>query len=324
MVEPIRVATRPDFHNSDDRFIPTDSKMWLITYLAYLRLKIMALILRILVRLVEGTFTYNPDAVHNLPSRDPGRNIKVHIYRPLQKKDPGPGPVLINFHGSGFVIPAHGSDDAFCREISQRTNYTVLDVQYRLSPEHPFPAAVHDVEDVIKWVLQQPAIYDLTRVAVSGFSAGGNLALVAASTLFPKDTFRSVITFYPSTEGHNDPATLVAPEAGGRTIPVSTMRLFARCYVQAEVDRRDPRLLPAFADPARFPKNVLVITAGYDILADEGERLATQLKKDPKRNVVYQRMPRCNHCWDKKAVPGTREWEAKTLAYDLAVEMLQL
>ncbi|KAJ5798916.1 alpha/beta-hydrolase [Penicillium pulvis] len=324
MVEPIKVAKRPDSHNSDDQFIPTDFKMWLITYLAYLRLKIMALILRILVRLVEGTFTFNPDAIHNLPSRDPRRNIKVHIYKPLQKKDPGPGPVLINFHGSGFVIPAHGSDDAFCREISQRTDYTVLDVQYRLSPENPFPAAVHDVEDVIKWVLQQPATYDLTRVAVSGFSAGGNLALVAASTLFPKDTFHSVITFYPSTEGHNDPATLVAPEAGGRTIPVSTMRLFARCYVQAEVDRRDPRLLPAFADPARFPKNVLVITAGYDLLADEGERLATQLKKDPERNVVYQRMPRCNHNFDKKAVPGTREWELKTVAYDLAVEMLQL
>ncbi|KAJ5664334.1 alpha/beta-hydrolase [Penicillium longicatenatum] len=299
--------------------------MWLITYLAYLQLKISALILRVLVRLVEGTFTSNPDAVHNLPSRDPRRKIKVHIYKPsLSKTDIlEPRPVLINFHGSGFVIPAHGSDDAFCREITQRTNYTVLDVQYRLSPENPFPAAVHDVEDVVKWVLQQPAHYDLTRVAVSGFSAGGNLALVAASTLFPKDTFRSVITFYPSTEGHNDPATLVAPEAGGRTIPVSTMRLFARCYVQAEVDRQDPRILPVFADPARFPKNVLVITAGYDILADEGERIAVQLKKDPKRNVVYQRMPKCNHGWDKKALPGTREWEQKNLAYDLAVEMLR-
>ncbi|KAJ5658616.1 alpha/beta-hydrolase [Penicillium longicatenatum] len=320
LVETIKEAESPE---SDDQFITV--KMWLITYLAYLQLKISALILRVLVRLVEGTFTSNPDAVHNLPSRDPRRKIKVHIYKPsLSKTDIlEPRPVLINFHGSGFVIPAHGSDDAFCREITQRTNYTVLDVQYRLSPENPFPAAVHDVEDVVKWVLQQPAHYDLTRVAVSGFSAGGNLALVAASTLFPKDTFRSVITFYPSTEGHNDPATLVAPEAGGRTIPVSTMRLFARCYVQAEVDRQDPRILPVFADPARFPKNVLVITAGYDILADEGERLAVQLKKDPKRNVVYQRMPKCNHGWDKKALPGTREWEQKNLAYDLAVEMLR-
>ncbi|KAJ5752636.1 alpha/beta-hydrolase [Penicillium odoratum] len=298
--------------------------MWLLTYILYLRLKIGALIVRLLFRLIEGKWTANPDAIHNLPSRDPQRKIKVHIYKPSIQSATRPGPVLINFHGSGFVIPAHGIDDAFCREISQRTNYTVLDVQYRLSPEHPFPAAIHDVEDVVKWVLQQPAVFDLSRLAVSGFSAGGNLALVASSTLFPKDTFRSVITFYPSTEGHLDPATLVAPEAGGRPLPVATMRLFRHCYVQTEVDNRDPRILPVFADPARYPKNVLVITAGYDILADEGERLARQLQKDPQRHVVHRRMPKCNHAWDKNAAFGTPEWEQRNLAYDLAVEMLRL
>lgn len=298
--------------------------MWLIAYLIYLRLKIGALILRIIVRLLSGRWIASPDLISHIPSRNPRRKIKVHIYRPPLKNTEIPGPVLINFHGSGFVIPAHGSDDEFCREISQRTNHTVVDVQYRLSPENPFPAAVHDVEDVLKWVLQQHTIFDMSRVSVSGFSAGGNLALVASSTLFPPGTFRSVITFYPSTEGHNDPATLVAPEAGGRPIPVSTLRLFASCYVQSEVDLQDPRLIPSFADPALFPKNVLVITAGYDTLADEGERFAKQLQKDPRRHVVYQRMEKCNHGWDKKARIGTREWELKNRAYDLAVEMLHL
>ncbi|KAJ5729168.1 alpha/beta-hydrolase [Penicillium malachiteum] len=301
--------------------------MWLLAYLAYLRLKIGAIILRTLIRLLSGGWIANPDTIHHLPSRDPQRRIKVHVYRPPLKKSrsrSGPGPVLINFHGSGFVIPAHGSDDEFCREMSQRANYTVLDVQYRLSPENPFPAAVHDTEDVLKWVLQQPALFDLSRVAVSGFSAGGTLALVAASTLFPKGTFRSVMTFYPSTEGHLDPASLIAPEAGGRPIPVSTMRLFASCYIQTEVDSQDPRLIPSFADTALFPKNALVITAGYDTLAAEGERFAKQLKKDTRRHVVYRRMARCNHGWDKKARIGTHEWEQKTQAYDLAAEMLRL
>ncbi|KAJ5291745.1 hypothetical protein N7478_000996 [Penicillium angulare] len=298
--------------------------MWLLAYLAYLRLKIGALIVRILVRLMSGGWNASPDVITHIPSRDPGRKIKIHVYRPSVHKTQIPGPVLINFHGSGFVIPAHGSDDAFCREISQRTNYTVVDVQYRLSPECPFPAAIHDTEDVVKWVLQQPALFDQTRISVSGFSAGGTLALVASSTLFPKNTFRSVITFYPSTEGHIDPATLVAPEAGGRPIPVSTLRLFAKCYIQSEVDAQDPRLIPSFADPILFPKNVLVITAGYDTLADEGERLARQLKKDPERRVVYQRMARCNHGWDKKTRAGSHEWELKNRAYDLAVEMLHL
>ena len=293
----------------------------MLLLLSYMRLKIEAILLRTIVRF-RGKYTFNPDIISWIPSRDPQRKIKVHVYRPAVYDAEKPSPVLINFHGSGFVIPAHGSDDAFCREISQRANYVVLDVQYRLSPEHPFPAAVHDTEDVVKWVLQQDTAFDLSRVAVSGFSAGANLALVAASTLFPPGTFRSVLAFYPTTEAYIDPATLVAPELGGRPIPVFTMRIFGRCYVQTKIDARDPRISPSLADSSRFPRNVLVITAGYDSLADEGQRLALKLKKDPSRNVVHERMAKCNHGWDKLAKVGTPEWDLKSRAYDLAVQML--
>jgi acetyl esterase/lipase len=134
-------------------------------------------------------------------------------------------PVLINLHGSGFVIPFHGSDDLFCRTISHGAGCTILDVRYSLAPEHPFPAALHDVEDVVNWVLGQKDEYDPKVLSISGFSASGNLAFVAASHLFPKDTFRSCIAFYPVTDLATDPALKKVPDMPGRTLPALVGRL---------------------------------------------------------------------------------------------------
>lgn len=293
-----------------------------MSLLYYLYLKIVTTLLRALT-LLRGRPASHPDAIQYIPSRDQSRTIKAHIYQPpTGTKTLGPSPVLINFHGSGFIIPAHGSDDTFCREVSLRTAHTVLDIQYRLSPEHPFPAPVHDTEDVVNWVLSQPAKYDARRVSISGFSAGGNLALVACSCLFPRDTFNSVLAFYPSTAPYIDPGTLTVPQTGGRPLPVPLLRFFRKCYMQGDIDARDPRISPALADPARFPGRVLVITAGYDNLAGHAEKLVERLREDENRVVVHERMDRCNHGWDKFARKGSREWELKVRAYEMAVQML--
>ncbi|BCS22015.1 uncharacterized protein APUU_30240A [Aspergillus puulaauensis] len=298
-----------------------------MSILRYLYLRLAALIIRTLARL-PGRILSNPDVVRHIPSRDPRRTIKAHLYHPSDKDQapkPKPKPVLLNFHGSGFMIPAHGSDDAFCRQISRETGYTVLDVQYRLAPEHPFPAAIEDVQDVARWVLNQPETFDLSRVSISGFSAGANLALVATSSLFPPGTFRSVLAFYPSVAAFIDPYTLLAPEKGGRPIPAFVLRLFRQSYVQSpEFSLRDPRIAPSLAEPSRFPRNVLFITAGYDTLALEAEKLAARLDEDPGRRVVHERMDKCDHAWDKLAREGTRGWELKERAYRLAVEMLEI
>jgi len=289
----------------------------------YIYLKLAAIVIRSLAGL-QGKIISNPDAVRYIPSRDHHRTIKAHFYQSPLHKENAPGPVLINFHGSGFVIPAHGSDDAFCRQISERTNYSVLDIQYRLGPEDPFPAAVHDVEDVVRWALKQSDEFDASRISISGFSAGGNLALVACSSLFPPATFQSVLAFYPSVEAFVDPNTLVAPESGGTPLPAWLLRFFKQCYVPSGIDAKDLRISPYFADPIRFPRNVLIIAAGYDSLALEAERLAAKLGEDTDRHVVYERMGKCDHAWDKIAREGTREWELKSKAYELAIELLQM
>lgn len=75
--------------------------------------------------------------------------INVHIYQLATEKQK-PSPVLLNFCGSGFVLPTFGNDDEYCRYVADRTDYIVIHVQYRLAPEHPFPAAFQDAEDVVK------------------------------------------------------------------------------------------------------------------------------------------------------------------------------
>ncbi|OOQ85082.1 putative esterase/lipase [Penicillium brasilianum] len=296
----------------------------MFSFLTYCYLKTVAVLLRSIVALggrIAGRPVPRPDEVRHIASRDPWRTIKIHVYHPA-KSIKGPRPVLINFHGSGFLLPMHGSDTEFCQTISNNTQYAVLDVPYRLAPENPFPAALNDVEDAIKYALLCSKEFDRTRISLSGFSAGGNLVLAASATLFPPNTFHALIAFYPALDLASDAATKVAPDPKGRVIPIPVARLFNRCYVPPGVDRRDPRISPKYADLERFPHRMLMITAEGDSLALEGEDLAKNLEKLPGRHVVSERMAGCNHAWDKRTRAGTPQREARDRAYAMAVDML--
>ncbi|GKZ17241.1 hypothetical protein AbraIFM66951_009026 [Aspergillus brasiliensis] len=290
-------------------------------FIVYLYYKAVAFVIRRYIapgKKIEPT----PDDVYQIPSRDAGRTIKAHVYRNATASTGLTG-VLINFHGSGFMLPRHGADDAFCRQMSRDTGRTVFDVQYRLAPENPFPAALNDAEDVAKWVLGQPGKYDLGRVSLGGFSAGGNLALAAAANLFPPETFHSVLAVYPVVDIHTDPAMKTAPDTSGRPIPPAFSRIFDRCYVQTGYDARDPRISPLYASADRFPARVLIVTAACDNLAPEAEALAEKIAKEqPGKEVVRQRMEGCNHGWDKRARPGTVQGDAKEKTYAMAAAML--
>lgn len=298
-----------------------------MSLLRYIYQRLILFFVRRLVKLQYNT-SASPDDIIYIPSRDPHRSIKTHVYRPRSwYTEPdatcGLSPVLINFVGCGYVLPLHGMSDGFCREISERTNHTVIDVEYRLAPEHPFPAQLQDAEDVIRWVKGQVSIYDDSRISLSGFSSGGNLALATASSAFPADDLHSVIAFYPPTELYLDPKTLVPPEPGGNPAPPFIYRLFFGCWLPDTLDRRDPRISPGLADAESFPRKVLIITTGYDPLAAEGERLAEKLQDDPKRNMVWERIKGFDHGWDVVAKPGTSGWDLRCKVYDMVVDMLQ-
>lgn len=291
--------------------------------------------LRITVNLLRAVFKLTrpaPIASHahstlNIPSRDVGRTITANLYTKDGPFPSLPQPVLINFHGSGMIFPAFGSDDQFCNHISQKTNYAIIDVKYRLSPESPFPAAVNDAEDVIRWVQGQPQKYDLTRLSISGFSSGGNLAIVTATAIMTKFTFRSVLTFYPGVDLASEPAGKVPPDtSAGKVIPARIARFFHRCYIPVGVDARDPRISPLFADLTGFGSKLLVITAARDNMAPEAERFASLLKEQTGRgsgDVVLCRMEECEHGWDKAPSLGPVQEEAKWRAYSMAIDMLK-
>lgn len=293
-------------------------------FLAYCRLKVAVVFVRLLARLVLGPVQCSPDRVFYIASRQAGRKVKVHVYE--SNKDNGkPRPILLNLHGSGFILPYHGSDDEFCARVVRETGYTVLDVQYRLAPEYPFPAALEDVEDAVKWVLNQPKDFDLTRFAISGFSAGGNLALATASSVFGKSTFSAVLAFYPSTNKSVDPGDRKAPDTSVKAGPIALSRLFDECYIPSTMDKKSPLISPFFAPAGAFPQNVLIVTAAQDNLCLEAEALAAKIKDaDEDRNVVSTRMETCGHAWDKSAKPGTSQEKAKNEAYTLAIEMLRI
>ncbi|EGP82908.1 unnamed protein product [Zymoseptoria tritici ST99CH_1A5] len=290
--------------------------------LEYLRLKLLVTSIRLPVAIkafISGSRP-QPDEVIHIPSREPGRVINANVYKATLRN--GPQPVLINFHGSGFVLPLHGSDDEFCRHISTNTDYTVIDVAYRLAPEYPFPAALEDVEDAIRWAKSQPKIYDLTRLSTSGFSAGANLALVASASSFTKGTINSVIAYYPPVDIAQDPDSKVAPDPSGNPIPASLARIFNDCYLQSGVDPKDPRVSPTFLSVDSFPSNLFLITCGLDTLAPEAEELAERLKKVEGINLEHKRMEKCDHAWNISTQEGTPQDAAKKEAYAMTVDFL--
>ena len=250
------------------------------------------------------------DEIIQIPSRDTGRFIKAHFYR-SKRKAHAVTPLLINFHGSGFVIPFHGSDDEFARHIITITNYAVLDVAYRLAPENPFPAALEDVEDAVDWVRSQPQYFDVSNLAVSGFSAGANLALVAISQICSEGTFRYVILFYPTTDFAKDSAAKVAPDQSGSPVPAELLDLFRDCYVPAGVDLQDPRISPSYMDLGRFPSRVLVFTCAQDSLCEEVEVLLKKVGGRPGKVVAHFRLDKCDHAWDKSCETNTIQEKAK-------------
>lgn len=214
----------------------------------------------------------------------PGRPITLRVYTPVA----APGgllPVLVFFHGGGFVIGSLKSHDAPCRQLANSAKCLVVSVDYRLAPEAPFPAAVDDALAATRWVLDHGAEIgaDATRVAVGGDSAGGNLAAVVAQQLrdagAPMPVFQLLI--YPAvdlTDATDRGFASRTANANGYFLDNDMMRWFLGHYVATSADRNDPRL-----SPLRHPRlaglpPAYVVVAGYDPLHDEGVAYAEALR----------------------------------------------
>lgn len=205
--------------------------------------------------------------------------VQVRLYVPTQAGIVSP--LLVYYHGGGWTIGDLDTHDRFCRTIAAETGCRVLSVDYRMGPEHPFPAAVDDAMRAYRAVIDDPAAFgtDPARVAVGGDSAGGNLAAVvchlAVREALPAPCFQLLV--YPSVDISGDYASRQAL-AKDYLLTDEMMRWFTRNYLPERSLVEDPRVSPLLFDDFKGQPPAFVQTAGFDPLKDEGVAYVEKLR----------------------------------------------
>lgn len=209
----------------------------------------------------------------------PRGDIALRCYTP--RLSDAPLPVLLWYHGGGFVLGGLNSYDALCRKLAQLSDCIVVAVDYRLAPEHKFPAAVEDCFAALDWAAEHADGLggDLRRIAVAGDSAGGNLAavcaLLAREADHPKLAFQLLV--YPCTASRPDSGSHHR-FADGYLLTRKSILWFYQHYLGDENDSRDFRYAPLLTEDLSDLPPALVIVADHDPLYDEGVAYAKRLR----------------------------------------------
>ncbi len=216
-------------------------------------------------------------AVEDRRIAGPAGDIPLRIYTP---EGPGPFPVYVNFHGGGWVIGDLDTADAACRDICRTAGCVVVSVDYRLAPEHVYPAAVDDCCAATAWVAEHmDELNGNGRLAVGGESAGGNLAAVvcqwARDNAGPEIHYQMLL--YPVTDCHFEWDSY-RENGQGYLLELETMRWFWDHYCPEPSQRQQPQASPLRAGNLAGLPPALVITAEFDPLRDEGEAYAAALR----------------------------------------------
>jgi acetyl esterase len=236
-----------------------------------------------------------PPAVRSAVDRripGPAGDVPVRVYTP---NGPAPLPLLVYFHGGGWVLGGLDTHDGICRELANGGGCVVVSVDYRLAPEHKFPAGAEDCYAATQWAAAHAAELgaDAKRMAVGGDSAGGNLAAVVAQ--MARDRGGPPIVFqllvYPviaaafDTQSYRD-------NAEGYLLTAGDMRWFWNHYLGTPTESDNPYASPLRARTLAGLPPALVITAGFDPLRDEGELYAHRLEEGgvPTRLSRYEGM----------------------------------
>jgi acetyl esterase len=226
----------------------------------------------------------------------PAGAIPARLYVPPDR-GPGPRPLIVYFHGGGWVIGDLDTHDPVCRFLALYTGAAILSIAYRLAPENPFPAAVEDAVAAFRWTGEQAIDLgvDPERIAVCGDSAGGNLAAVVSLLTREDDGPRPAMQalLYPVTDavGGQESRRLFAE---GFLLTAADMDWFEHHYLQGTNADMDPRASVLRADDLSGLPPAYVCTAGLDPLRDEGEAYAERMREAGNR-VALRRHPALVH-----------------------------
>ena len=227
-----------------------------------------------------------PEAVDSIEDRmipGSGGEIPIRIYKPAGEKLP----IVVFFHGGGWVLGSIETHDGYCRSLANASQTIVVSVDYRLAPEHKFPAAAEDAYAATRWVSENAMTIGGRSgpLAVAGDSAGGNLAAVVplmARDRLARDRGEPLIgcqvLIYPITD-HNLDRASYQEFANDYLLTRDAMIWFWDHYCASETDRNHAYLSPLRAENLQGLPPTLVITAGYDPLRDEGEAYAEKLRE---------------------------------------------
>jgi acetyl esterase len=229
-------------------------------------------------------------AVEDRTITGPGGDLAIRVYRPSGAAA-GPRPLVVYFHGGGFVLGDLRLGDWMCGQVAVSIGAVVVSVAYRLAPSHPFPAAVDDCYAATVWAAENAASLGAGGpVAVMGESAGANLSAVVC--LLARDRGGPAIAYqallYPPTD--------LTRESGGAAdaliIPASETRAFRRLYL-GDADPHDSRVSPLLAEDHRGLPPALIQVAEHDPLREDGYRYAAALRQAgvPVRFTEYIGMP---------------------------------
>ncbi|WP_341912800.1 alpha/beta hydrolase [Ferrovibrio terrae] len=246
---------------------------------------------RQLYKETRGAVTPEPPEVSeldNIAAPGPHGPIPLRYYRPAGVDKREPIPVLVFYHGGGWVIGDLDTHDVVCRSLANEARCAVVSVDYRMGPEHKFPAAVDDAYAAAHWVAGEAKSLriDADRLAVGGDSAGGNLAAVVAlmargkrkdgDATAPKIGYQLLI--YPATDMHMDTQSHKS-FAKDHLLTRDSMDWFQLQYLNGTADRDDWRASPLRAKSLAGLPPAYVLVAGHDPLRDEGEAYAVALKQ---------------------------------------------
>jgi acetyl esterase len=208
----------------------------------------------------------------------PAGDIPIRVYASAGRV---PQPIVLYFHGGGFVIGSLDSHDPLCRVLASRIPGIIVAVDYRLAPEHPFPAAAEDAYAATRWVAEHAREIggDPGRIAVAGDSAGGNLSavvsLMARERGGPALVHQALV--YPVTDFSFETRSQI-DNADGYLLTRSLMQWFLGHYFSGPTPRTDPRFAVLRAPDLRGLPPATVLTAEFDPLRDEGESYAARLR----------------------------------------------
>jgi acetyl esterase len=216
--------------------------------------------------------------VSNVSVYNDGISIPVRVYEPAGS---GPFPILVWYHGGGWVLGNIETADPISRHLCEASNFVVMSVDYRLAPESKFPAAVIDALAVAEWASKQGHIYngDPELVAVGGDSAGGNLATVVAikaKQLGSPNIFFQLLV-YPVTDFNFETKSYIE-NSEGYSLTRNGMKWFWDHYLNDENDSCNPDATPMNAESLEDLPPALIITAEFDPLRDEGELYGEKLQ----------------------------------------------